>query len=147
MAEQQRQRVPVKPGFFTVPDDPNEAPKILGTKCNTCGEHYFPSRAICARAECLSEDTSEVQMGPRGTLYTYTFVHMPLFGSSNLAHMDGYGVGQVDLPEGPRVQLPLAGKKDDFRIGQTLEAELDTMREEGATDYVIVRFRPVEAGQ
>lgn len=147
MAEQQRQRVPVKPGFFTVPENPNEPPRIMGTKCNRCGEHYFPARAICARAECLSEDTAEVLMGPRGTLYSYTFVHMPLFGSSNLAHMDGYGVGQVDLTEGPRVQLPLAGKKDDFRIGMTLEAELDTMREEGTTEYVSVRFRPVEEGK
>jgi uncharacterized OB-fold protein len=147
MTEERRPRVPVKPGFFTVPEDPNEAPKIIGTKCNKCGEHYFPSRAICARAECLSEDTSDVLMGPRGTLFSYTFVHMPLFGSSNLEHMDGYGVGQVDLPEGPRVQLPLFGKKDDFKIGMTLEAELDKMREEGGTDVVIVRFRPVEAGK
>ena len=80
-------------------------------------------------------------------MYSYTFVHMPLFGSSNLEHMDGYGVGQIDLPEGPRVQLPLAGKKDDFHIGQTLEAELDKMREDGNSDVVIVRFRPVEQGK
>jgi len=147
MTQEQRHRVPIKPGFFTVPDDPTAAPKIIGSKCNTCGEHYFPTRAICARAECLSADTSEVLMGPRGTLYSYTFVHMPLFGSSNLEHMDGYGVGQIDLPEGPRVQLPLAGKKDDFRVGMTLEAELDKMREEGTTEYVSVRFRPVEEGK
>jgi len=140
-----RPRVPIKPGYFTVPDDPRQPPKLLATKCNTCGEHYFPRRAICARAACLSADTAEVEIGPRGTLYSYTFVHMPLFGSSNLEHMDGYGVGQIDLPEGPRVQLPLAGKKDDFHIGQTVEAELDKMREDGGSDLVIVRFRPVES--
>jgi uncharacterized OB-fold protein len=96
---------------------------------------------VCAK--CLSRKTREVELDARGTLYSYTFVHMPLFGSSNLEHMDGYGVGQVDLPEGPRVQLPLAGKKEDFHIGQRLIAELDKMREEGSTDIVLVRFRPV----
>lgn len=142
-----RRRVPIKVGYFTIPDDPTAPPKLLGTKCNSCGEHYFPRRAICARAECLSEDTSDVEMGPRGTLYSYTFVHFPLFGSMNMEHMEGYGVGQVDLPEGPRVQLPLAGKQGDFRIGQTLQAELDTLREDGGNDLVIVRFRPVEEGR
>lgn len=85
-----------------------------------------------------------MQLGPEGTLYSFTFVHMPLFGSSNLEHMDGYGVGQIDLPEGPRVQLPLAGKREDYRIGQRLIAELDPMRDEGNEEVVIVRFRPLE---
>jgi len=140
-------RVPIKAGFFTVPDDPNQPPKFLGTKCEDCGEHYWPRRAICARPECLSERTTDVEMGPRGTLYSYTFVHLPLFGSTNLEHMDGYGVGQVDLPEGARVQVPLAGKQDEFRIGQTLQAELDTLREDGGRDLVIIRFRPVKESE
>jgi len=147
MTQPTRPRVPIKAGYFTVPDDPAEPPKLLGTRCDRCGEHYFPRRAICARAECLSENVTDVEMGPRGTLYSYTFVHFPLFGSMNVEHMDGYGVGQVDLPEGPRVQLPLAGKQGDFRIGQTLQAELDTLREDGGRDLVIVRFRPVEEGR
>jgi len=147
MTEAARRRVPIKAGYFTVPDNPAEPPKLLGAKCNTCGEHYFPRRAICARAECLSDDTHDVELGPRGTLYSYTFVHFPLFGSMNIEHMDGYGVGQIDLPEGPRVQLPLAGKQGDFHIGQTLQAELDTLREDGGHDLVIVRFRPLEAGR
>lgn len=147
MSKELRQRVPIKPGYFTVPGDPDEPPKLLGTRCNACGEHYFPRRALCARADCLSSDTTDVEMGPRGTLYSYTFVYMPLFGSSNLEHMDGYGVGQVDLPEGPRVQFPLAGKKDEFRVGQTLIAELDKLKEEGGHDVVSIRFRPVEEAQ
>ncbi len=144
MTTQSRPRVPLKAGYFTIPEDPKEPPRLLGSKCNTCGEHYFPKRAICAKASCLSEDVVDADLGPRGTLYSYTFVHLPLFGSSNMEHAEGYGVGQVDLTQGPRVQLPLAGKQGDFKIGQTMEAELDVMREEAGSDVVIVRFRPVE---
>ena len=138
---ERRSRVPVKAGFFTVPDDPAEPPRLLGSRCDDCGEHFFPRRAICAK--CLSERTTDVRLGPRGTLYSYTFVHFPLFGSSRIEHI-GYGVGQVDLPEGPRVQFPLAGAQADFRVGQTLEAELDPIREDGDRDVVILRFRPIE---
>src|SRR5882724_9824728 len=121
----QRTRVPVKAGYFTVPDDPAEPPRLLGSRCTDCGEHFFPRRAVCAK--CLSERTTDVALGPRGTLYSYTFVHFP--------HI-GYGVGQVDLPEGPRVQLPLAGKQEDYRVGMTLEAELEPLREENGRDIV-----------
>ena len=142
--EGRRARVPVKPGYFTVPDDPVEPPRLLGSRCRDCGEHFFPRRAICAK--CMSERTEDVLLGPRGTLFSYTFVHFPLFGSTRVEHI-GYGVGQVDLPEGPRVQLPLAGRQEDYRLGQTLEAELEALREEGDHDVVIVRFRPVESGR
>jgi uncharacterized protein len=140
MAES-RPRVPVKAGYFTVPDDPSTQPRLLGTRCEDCGEHFFPRRVVCAK--CLSERTVDVELGPRGTLYSYTFVHFPLFGSMRVEHV-GYGVGQVDLPEGPRVQLPLAGKQEEYRVGMALEAELEPLREEDGRDIVIVRFRPVQ---
>lgn len=145
MSAAAKPRVPIKPGFFTVPDDPSAAPKFLATKCEQCGEFFFPRRQVCAK--CLSEKTTAVELNGTGTLYSYTFVHLPLFGSTNLEHMDGYGVGQIDLPEGPRIQAPLAGKREQFQIGMPVEAELDTLREDGGRDIVIIRFRPVEGAQ
>jgi uncharacterized OB-fold protein len=145
MTAQARPRVPIKPGFFTVPDDPAQRPKFLATRCESCGEYFYPRRAICA--QCLSEQTADVELEGRGTLYSYTFVHIPLFGSTNIEHMEGYGVGQIDLPEGPRIQAPLAGKQPEFRVGQQVVAELDTLREDGGRDLVIVRFRPVQEGR
>ena len=142
MAEQARQRVPIKPGFFTVPADASEAPRLLGTKCGACGEYFYPRRAICGK--CMSSQTSDVELEARGTLYSYTFVHLPLFGSTNMEHADGYGVGQIDLPEGPRVQAPLAGKQAEFKVGGSVKGELNVLREDGAQDIVIVRFRPLE---
>ena len=141
MPDTPRPRQPIKPGFFTVPDDPAQAPKLLGTRCDTCGEYFYPRRAVCAK--CMSRKTSEVELDARGTLYSYTFVHLPLFGSTNMEHADGYGVGQIDLSEGPRLQAPLAGKQAEFKVGQALEGELAVLRDDGGTDIMIVRFRPV----
>jgi uncharacterized OB-fold protein len=143
MNEPARVRVPIKPGFFTIPERPDEAPRLLGTCCEECGEYFYPRRAICG--QCMSERTRDVDLAARGTLYSYTFVHLPLFGSTNMEHADGYGVGQIDLPEGPRVQAPLAGRQGEFRVGQSVRGELDVLRQDGNQDIVIVRFRPVEA--
>ncbi len=140
MGEASRQRVPIEPGFFTIPDDPGQSPRLLSSRCRDCGEHFFPRRPVCAR--CLAGGTEDVLLGPEGTLYTWTYVHFPLFNSRRAEH-GGYGVGQVDLPEGPRVQCVLSGGPDDFRIGMPMGLELETLREnpEGQ-EVVIFRFRP-----
>lgn len=141
MADSPRPRQAIKPGFFTVPDDPAQPPRLLATRCEDCGEFFYPRRAVCAK--CMSRRTAEVELDARGTLYSYTFVHLPLFGSTNMEHAEGYGVGQIDLPEGPRLQAPLAGKQPELRVGQPVQGELDVLRDDGGTDIVIIRFRPL----
>ena len=83
-----------------------------------------------------------MQLGPRGTLYTWTWTHLPLFGSKR-ADAGGYGVGQIDLPEGPRVQAVLAGPREAFSIGMPMVLDLEVLGEtaEGA-EVVIFRFKP-----
>ena len=142
MSESGPARVPIEAGFFTIPDVPAEAPRLHGSRCTACGEHFFPRRAVCAK--CLHLGTENVLLGPHGTLYTWTYVHFPLFNSKR-AEAGGYGVGQVDLPEGPRVQCVLSGGPEDFRIGMPIELELEVLREnEKGQEVVIHRFRPAE---
>jgi len=142
MSETAPERVPIEPGFFSIPADPDAAPRLLGSRCRACGEHFFPRRAICAR--CLAAGTEEVELGPDGTLYTWTWVYYPLFNSRR-ADVGGYGVGQVDLREGPRVQCVLSGERDAFRIGMPMRLELEPLREnEEGQEVVIFRFAPAE---
>ena len=136
-------RIAIEPGYFTVPADPAEPPRLLGSRCPACGEHLFPRRHVCAR--CLHEGCEDVELGPRGRLWTWTYVHVPLFAKKDRS-VGSYGVGQVDLPEGPRVQAILVGERDDFEIGMELELDLETLRVDDAGDEVVIfRFKPVAA--
>jgi hypothetical protein len=72
-------------------------------------------------------------------------VHVPLFAKKD-GSVGAYGVGQVDLPEGPRVQAILVGGPDDFSIGMELELDLETLStDREGNDVVIFRFRPTES--
>jgi uncharacterized OB-fold protein len=134
-------RVPIEEGFFRIPDDAGEAPRLLGSRCPNCHEVFFPRRLVCA--QCLYEGCDDVELSARGRLWTWTYCHVPLFGRKD-ANVEGYGVGQVDLPEGPRVQSILLGGPDDFEIGMELEIDLEVLRQdERGDDIVIYRFRPV----
>jgi uncharacterized OB-fold protein len=135
-------RVPIEEGFFRIPDNPAEPPRLLGSCCPSCGEVFFPRRLVCAK--CLHEGCEDVDLSTRGRLWTWTYCHVPLFGKKD-ADVPGYGVGQVDLEEGPRVQSILLGGPDDFAIGMELEIDLETLREnQDGDEIVIFRFRPVE---
>jgi len=131
-------RVPIEEGYFTIPDG-DEPPRLLGSRCVACDEHFFPRREVCAK--CLHRQTDDVTLSPMGTLYTWTYLHVPLFGSQRAEN--GYGVGQIDLPEGPRVQSVLQGGPGDFAVGMEMQMELETLRQnEEGEDVVIFRFRP-----
>ena len=62
--------VPIEDGYFTIPEAPGELPRLLGSRCPNCTEHFFPRRLVCAR--CLHEGCEDVTLGPRGRLYTWT---------------------------------------------------------------------------
>lgn len=135
-------RVPIEEGFFRIPDDPHEPPRLLGSRCPVCGETFFPRRLVCAR--CLHEGTDDVELSTRGRIHTWTYCHVPMFGRRE-SDVSGYGVAQVDLPEGPRVQSVLAGEPDDFAIGMEVDIDLETLRREPSGDEVVIyRFRPAE---
>lgn len=136
-------RVPIEEGYFRIPDDPAAPPTLLGSRCPACAEVFFPRRLVCAK--CLHEGCVDLDLGSRGRLWTWTYVHVPLFAKKD-GSVEAYGVGQVDLPEGPRVQAILVGGPDDFEIGMELELDLETLKQDkDGNDVVIYRFRPVGA--
>ena len=135
-------RVPIEEGFFRIPDDPAEQPRLLGSRCPACGEAFFPRRLVCAK--CLHEGTEDMELSTRGRIWTWTYCHVPMFGKKD-ADVAGYGVAQVDLPEGPRVQSILSGGPDDFAIGMEVDIDLETLRQDSdGNDVVIYRFRPAK---
>ena len=73
-----------------------------------------------------------------------TFLVAPGFGD-NQSKGDGYGVGQIDLPDGPRVQALLLGERGSFRIGMPMEMVLvPTGKDKQGRDLLMYRFRAVE---
>jgi len=141
MSQTAVERVPIEPGYFTIPVGA-EPPRLLGSRCRSCAETFFPRRAVCAK--CCHRGTDDVELSSHGTLFTYTYIHVPLLGSRR-EQESGYGVGQIDLPEGPRVQAVLAGGPGEFQIGMPMEMELETLREnEQGQEVVVFRFRASE---
>jgi uncharacterized protein len=116
-----------------------ETPVLLGSRCAACGRSFFPRRRRCA--VCLTP-ADHVDLSGEGTLHTYTYVRVPFFGKRQVETTAGYGVGQVDLPEGVRIQTVLRGEPGDWQIGMPMRIDAEVIDTDEGDDVVIFRFMP-----
>ena len=54
--------LPVVEGLFT---ETAEGPRLLGSKCASCGTPYFPKSAVCHNPECSGSKMEDASFGPR----------------------------------------------------------------------------------
>lgn len=112
-----KKRVPLEDGYFVIPDSPDEPPHLLGSYSPATDRYFWPRRKLCP---ITSEPVEDRPLSPEGTLYSWTLVRMPWMGSMETAEDGGYGVGQIDLPEGVRVQALIEGQMGDWAIGMPM---------------------------
>lgn len=116
---------PIAPDLFT------HAPTLIGSKCANCAEYFFPIQKGCAN--CSSEDLDTVDLGARGTLWSWTVQHFmpkPPFNSGQTKETyRPYALGLVEMECGIKVKARLAGV--DFvklKIGMPLSLVLEDFR-------------------
>ncbi|MFQ5341084.1 MAG: Zn-ribbon domain-containing OB-fold protein [Anaerolineae bacterium] len=76
---------------------PKTTRDLLGSRCPQCGHVAFPVESICS--VCAHQGGGEpVELGPEGTLYTFTVVYAAAPGVET-----PYALGYVDFAAGARV--------------------------------------------
>lgn len=123
------------PDFETQPfwDGCREA-KFLIRHCNACGRDHFYPRPFCPT--CWSDDVAWKEASGRGTLYTYSIVHvndLPPF-----AERVPYVAAVVELDEGPRVMTNIEGLAfEDLRVDMPVVVDFKAISD----DVTIPVFR------
>lgn len=133
--------IPVAEGLF---QGSGSATRLIGTRCASCGAHYFPKALSCRNPDCRDKRVEDALLGPRGTLYSYTlqaYRPPPLFRAEPWAP---YLIGLVELPEGLRVMGMLTGcTVDDVRIGMAVELTSEALyRDDDGCEVATYKFRP-----
>jgi uncharacterized OB-fold protein len=111
-------QAPIEDGYFTLAD--GEPPRLVGSFSPAAGLSFFPRRRVCPVTFQPVEDRL---LATTGTLYTWTFVQQDRYGA-DAASAGAYGVGQVDLDDGPRVQARLLGRMGDWTIGMRMTLDV-----------------------
>ncbi|MGV6807555.1 MAG: Zn-ribbon domain-containing OB-fold protein [bacterium] len=139
------QQIPIHEGLFTWP---SESPSLLGSRCNSCGEHFFPVQRGCSN--CSGTDLETVELGSRGTLWTWTiqgFMPKSPYASDETPEtFTPYGVGYVEMPSGVKVEARLKeNTPDKLRIGMPMDLVIEKLRtDDNGNEIMNFAFRAAE---
>ena len=113
--------------------------QILGKKCEGCENVFVPPRKMCPR--CFQDTGSWIEVGPKGTLVTYTIVrYKNTLQPLNLPF--GYGIIQLDGASTGLVHLLGEVDPETVRAGMRVEPVFKEDRTGHILD--IAFFRPTK---
>lgn len=118
--------------------------RILASRCTHCGTVLVPPRVVCGN--CFAEMEEFVEVGPRGTLKTFSVINFPFidpFTGVQRPVPYGYAIVQLD---GCDNGLPHFLDEIDvhkLRIGLRVEAVFKPQDERGGAMTDILHFRVI----
>jgi uncharacterized OB-fold protein len=128
---------------FREPSAERGAVRVLASYSKAADKYFWPRRRRCP---LTATPVDEVALEARGTLWAWSYAHLPWPGLASPSGLDGYGVGLIDLPEGPRVLGVLIGAQGDWEIGdEMVGVALDFMERDGET-LCLMAFRGERSG-
>jgi len=132
-----RKQIPAIEGLF---DWPSKDPRLIASKCKTCGTIRFPSGKTCNNPFCDQKDVGKVSLSKKGMVYSYFIEHYqppPPYHPPK----DGfkpYGVGWVELPDGIRVIGMITGcNLEDIKVGMDVELVVESLYENEQGDELM----------
>ncbi len=136
-------KVPVVPGWFSL-----ESPfRLIGNRCATCGDYFFPKVIACRNPNCRGTTLEEAYFGTRGKLWSFTTnYYQPPAPYVSPDPFVPYTIAVVDLPV---EKLMVAGQvvkgvdPDSLRVGMEMDLVMDTLYEDpDGTEHVIWMWKP-----
>ncbi|MCK4793290.1 MAG: OB-fold domain-containing protein [Desulfobacteraceae bacterium] len=137
----QTKRILVREGLYTNPSNPEEKPALMGCRCPSCGEMFFPRLLLCQN--CQDRNVEEITLSRKGRIYSFTVVMQP-----PASHYKGpvpYAFGWVELPEGIRVETLYTGcTLDELHIGMEMGLVIEKLHDDDEGNEVVChKFKPV----
>ena len=137
--KQKKKQLPLKPGLFNIPDDPNQKPNLTAQRCKVCGTYIFSRRINCLN--CYSEQMEVVSLSGRGKLYAFSVARQQLPGA--LVKVP-YGIGVIEMDEGCQVNTAITEGWENLKVGMDMEAYFEKMAEDpDGNDLLAYKFRAV----
>ena len=116
---------------------------LIGSKCNTCGELFFPSRVVCPNCR-RKGDLEPFQFSGKGKIHTYSIIRS---ASDDFKKAAPYAVAVVELEEGAKLTSQLVDcDVDNIEIGDEVEMVFRKIREDGKDGVISYgyKFKPIK---
>jgi len=137
-------KIPLKEGLWSTPSA-GKAPQLIGSKCEVCGELFFPKKDKGYCIHCQNRSLSDVTLSRKGTIASFSVV-MQQPGGGFYKGPVPFSYGCVDLPERIRVQTIFSA--DDFselEVGRAAELVIEKLcDDEEGNEVITFKFKPIK---
>lgn len=105
---------------------PGCPPKLIGSRCPDCKQHYFPPRKVCP--QCFREGLDECILGGLGSVKIFTIVH----AKPPRGFPSPYAVGYVKLIEEGLVipSIITASDLNNIKVGMPVKLVVDRLSDD-----------------
>ena len=139
-----KKQIPCLEGWLTMPP---EDPRVIGSRCQSCGHYFFPKATFCRNPYCQrTEPMENVPLSLNGRLFSYTVNHYPPPPPYHAPDpFVPFGVACVEMPEGIKVtgQVSKDVDLDALKIGMEMETVREILYEDEQGNEVLSwMFRP-----
>lgn len=118
-----------------------ENARIMGTRCKRCGRVYLPPKIYCE--ECFEKLEEWIDVGTRGTIHTYTVVHLDEHGKK-LEKSAVYALIKFKGTFGGLIHKIGEIEPKNVKIDAQIEAIFKPATEREGTINDIKYFRPIK---
>ena len=130
-------------GWFTMDADD---PRLLGTRCTTCGTVFFPAeRHFCRNPTCAGTGFEDHQLSRTGRVWSWTDNrYQPPEPYVAADPFEPYGIAAVELPDdGLVVMGQLAHGTDvaSLSVGTEVELVLETLFEDDEGEHLVWKWK------
>ena len=139
-----RTRVPAAPGWFSLDE---AEPRLLGSRCTTCGSVFFPKESFfCRNPRCGGTAFEEAPLSRRGRLWSYTdnrYAPPPPYPARE--PFEPYAVAAVELEREKMVVLGQVARGvgcDRLEVGMEMELVVEPLHADETNEYLIWKWRP-----
>lgn len=139
-----RKEIPISEGLWAKQLPTKGEPRLIGSRCPSCGEFFFPRkpRGICVH--CQHQGLEEVELSQRGKIASFTVAMQPPGGGFYKGSVP-YAYGCVDLPEGVRVETLFTGCDfGDLKVGAEVQLVIERLyTDDEGNEITTYKFKPI----
>ena len=136
-------QVPAIEGWFTMDGD---EPRLLGTRCTTCGTVFFPAeRHFCRNPNCTGTELEDHELARTGRVWSWTDNrYQPPEPYVSADPFEPYGIAAVELPEDGIVvmgQLVRGTDMEALSVGTEVELVLESLFEDDEAEHLVWKWK------
>jgi uncharacterized OB-fold protein len=114
---------------------------LLGSRCESCSYTYVPARLFCER--CFAELSADTEVGPQGTLVSFTIGFVGIEGEP-LNETETFGLVRLDGADAVLLHRMLDVGDEPLEIGERVETVIRNPNGREGSILDIEGFRAIE---